>query len=347
MASRQREFEQFIRRVRRRLLVVRLIERAGLGILFGCAASLPLLVIALWRSQPALPLTSAGLVVGALAGLLWGILTRPGELEAAMEADRQLDWADLLASALSVAGRSDDPWARAVAFTADSRCRQTLPAAIVLNRFGARAWGGIGLATALVIAFGFLPTYSTPAPAQNRLEFSSGDLLDNPRSHETVGDSLPRAPRRTVVQPEPEDLMNRRSDEENTNASGSKSTKAGRSTDLPSRGQSVASADSRGAGSGHTDAEDAGELPPPRPGTRVASPNATGAPSGGAGKSTLSARGQGSETGTASDESGENSVPPWRSSDWARNVKRAHDALDSGQVPDSYRDVVRGYFERQ
>ena len=342
-----REFERFLRRVRRRFLVLRLLERTGLGILIACSAALPLLLIAIWRGLPAMPLAAATLVVGALAGLLWGILTRPGELEAAMEADRQLDWADLLASALSVADRGDDPWARAVATIADSRCRQASPAAIVLNRLGARAWGGIGLATALVIAIGVLPTYSTFAPAQNKTELSTGDALLNPRSSEPAGRGFSRPARTTLTQPEPEDAMHGRFGQESTAPNDSDSQQRHASANDHSRGQNLADANSQGAGAGRTEIEDSGELPAPRQGSGATSSDTKGSSAGGTGKSNPSAQGQDAGSGIASDESTPNAVPPWRSHGWAQDVKRAHDALDSGQVPDAYRDVVRGYLERQ
>ena len=36
--------------------------------------------------------------------------------------------------------------------------------------------------------------------------------------------------------------------------------------------------------------------------------------------------------------------PPWRSADWPTRVKQVNTTLDSGSVPASYRDLVRGYF---
>ena len=347
MSSQRREFEQFLRRVRRRFVMLRLLERAGLGILLACAVALPLLLIALWREQSALPLASAAILVGASTGLLWGILTRPGELEAAMEADRQLDWADLLASAVSVANRSDDPWAQAVVSIAESRCRQTSPGSIVLHRLGARAWGGIGLATALVVALGVFPTYSTPAPAQNKTELSSGELLLNPNRELPTAQAPHRTARRTAVQPEPEDSMNRRFADDSPNSAENPSNKPGDTSANHSHSQSAANSQSQGAGEGHTDLKNPAELPNAQQGTSATGSEAGGASSGGVGKAAASTHGRDGQSGISSDQSTANSVPPWQSAGWARDVQRAHDAVESGQVPDAYRDVVRGYFERQ
>jgi hypothetical protein len=39
-------------------------------------------------------------------------------------------------------------------------------------------------------------------------------------------------------------------------------------------------------------------------------------------------------------------VAPWQSSDWPDDARRAQNLIESGQVPDSRRDLVREYFER-
>src|SRR5207247_1177225 len=104
------------------------------------------------------------IVLGAIIGLTWGLARRPRLIDAAMTADRQLQLADLLATALAV-GSDVDPWARAVVAVADQRCRSLSPDAVVLRRFGGRAWGGIGLATALVLTIGALSSAPADSPA--------------------------------------------------------------------------------------------------------------------------------------------------------------------------------------
>ncbi|MDB5300045.1 MAG: hypothetical protein JWO87_1708, partial [Phycisphaerales bacterium] len=39
-----------------------------------------------------------------------------------------------------------------------------------------------------------------------------------------------------------------------------------------------------------------------------------------------------------------NSAPPWKSANWPTDVDRARRALDAGQIPAAYRDLVRTYF---
>lgn len=341
---RMREFERFIGRVRRRFVFLRLLERTGLGVVCACAAAAPLLGIALWRGQEALPIALAALGVGAVGGFFWGIVSRPGELEAALEADRQLDWADLLASAWSVRGRHDDPWSAAVALAADERCRCTSPGAVMLSRLGVRAWGGIALAAVLVLALGLFPRFSNQSQAQNALRASSGALL-NPHSDESTA-AFPRPSRRTAVQPEPEDAMNGRFSDGRSAAADSQSGRQNGAGNERASGQKSGSSETSGAGSSHTDVTHAGSLPQPRRNTGSAATGREGAAGTGAGNPSTTAAAPADGAGVASDDPTAGAVPPWRAADWPRNVRRAHQAMDSGQIPDQYRDVLRGYFDR-
>lgn len=344
--QKSREFEQFVRRVRRRFVVLRVVERVGLGILFACAAAIPLLLIALWLGQPAAPLAPAALLVGALGGGVWGILTRPTPLEAAMEADRQLGWADLLGSALSVGDRSDDPWARAVALAADERCRGAAARAVILNRLGARAWGGIGLAGALVLILGLMPTYSTLTQAQEGSHAPGSDMLSMHADQQASRFST-RAPRRTAIQAEPEDAGRDRVGEEPTADDSSKANQQP-SSQAAKPHDSTGASNSRGAGSSHTNVKDPGALAQAQQNTGSASANPQGAARDGSGRgSAFPSDATGENSGTASQESSAPAPPAWQSAEWPADVNRAHQAIESGQIPDAYRDVVRGYFDRQ
>lgn len=340
-----REFEQFVRRVRRRFVVLRVVERVGLGVLFACGAAIPLLLIALWLGQPAAPLAPTALIVGALGGLVWGILTRPTPLEAAMEADRQLGWADLLGSALAVGDRSDDSWARAVTLAADERCRGTAARAVILNRLGARAWGGIGLAGALALIVGLMPSYSTLTQARENSHAPGSNVLSL-RPDEQGSRFSARAPRRTVTQAEPEEASRDHVGEDTTGIDGSAANRTPVSQAQPH--DSTGSPESRGAGSSHTDAKEPGALVQGKQNTGAASVNPQGvAGTGSGGRSPSSSDSAGSESGTASQESSAPAPPPWQSSDWPADVNRAHQEIETGQIPDAYRDVVRGYFDRR
>ncbi len=163
------DLERFVRTLHRRLVVVRAAEAAGLGALAGCGAAVLLIPLLVWRGQPPMLPAAAMVLLGAAGGLMWSLSRRPSRLDAAMEADRQLDLADLLGTAISAGGgrTSNDPWQRTVVALAEARCRRHKPSEVLLNRFGARAWGGIGLAAALVFTLAALPGFPSGAGASD------------------------------------------------------------------------------------------------------------------------------------------------------------------------------------
>src|SRR6185312_16176939 len=158
--------------------------------------------IAIWRSVPISPLVAGSLLLGAAAGLLLGCVNRPTADDAASEADRQLDTADLLSTAYSVR-HSSDPWAAAVRISANQWARRTNPSAVILNRLGARAWGGIGLATMLLVVLSFFPTYAVPTQAAGRQSFSNFSS-DHPQDRNGPQSAI--HPTRSITQQDPEDL---------------------------------------------------------------------------------------------------------------------------------------------
>jgi hypothetical protein len=103
-----------------------------------------------------------------------------------------------------------------------------------------------------------------------------------------------------------------------------------------------------GTGASHSDALTNAGAKPVQAATHSKVASATGTPSGGVGTSS-------NEAGAGKEASGEaagtspqrlRQTAPWNSADWATHSQQAMDALDSGRIPDSYRDMVRGYFER-
>ena len=346
MPARRQIFEQFVRRVRRRFLVLRLLERAGIGILLACAAAVPLLLIALWRDQPALPIAAVALIVGATAGVLWGILTRPTPIETALEVDRQLGWADLLGSALAVGEGTGDPWAQAVTASADARCRGISPSSVILNRLGARAWGGIGLAASLVVTLGLLPTYPTLSEAREERPPAPLHSLLASRANEHSSFKAAPGGRRAARAEEPQDANATREGSGSDVAPDQKTGSPGAELTRPPRADG--NLEEQGSGSSRTDVKDSGAVPRAQQATGAASNSHGTNAAAGSGKSASSQQGSDEAvSGVGSTEQSAPSAPPWQSSDWPRQVQRAHEAMESGRVPDSYRDVVRGYFDRQ
>src|SRR5688500_16527219 len=149
--------ERFTKRLHRRYVLLRTLERVAICVLAACLAASALIPVLLWRGQSAWTLTVAAMGAGVLAGLVWALKDPPSDVDAATEADRQLGLADLLATALAVRDSADsDPWAGAVLATADVRCGTLSPSTVVLHRLGGRAWAGVGLAASLVITLASL-----------------------------------------------------------------------------------------------------------------------------------------------------------------------------------------------
>jgi hypothetical protein len=157
MDQTQSSVGRFVRRVYRRLIVLRLLEWTGVGFAAGCGVAL--LMIPLLRKQIDSPLNLAGIIaaIGAAIGFIAAALRRPKVLEAAIEADRQLDLADLLATAWSLEkSNAKEDFELAVLTIAQDRAANLRPASVVLHRLGMRAWGGIGLAGALLLTVAIL-----------------------------------------------------------------------------------------------------------------------------------------------------------------------------------------------
>jgi hypothetical protein len=317
--------------------------------LLGCLAALPLLAILLWRGMPALNLAIASLSIGALAGLLYGGMTRPTTMAAAMEADRQLEWADLLSSAMSVIERSrEDPWAQVVAQIADACCRTTSPSTVVLNRLGARAWGGIGLASALVIVLGLLPTYAAPTHAGDSRASANNPLAAMENLNQKSHSGTQSFARRTATEQDPDDPRASHmgeSDSQTKPPSGDANLPA---NDDRHRPNDTTDPNDAGSGASHSIAPTSTGLNRAQNGTHSMLASRAGKTSGGVGTSSTPRSTGEHATGEAAgtNQAGSKSSAPWQSADWASHSQKAMDALETGRIPDAYRDVVRGYFER-
>lgn len=341
MARNRPDFERFVRRVHRRHVALNLLERAGLGVLAGCAAALPLVGIVLWQGMPAWQLTIVALAIGTVAGLLWGVITRPTLFTAAMEADRQLDWADLLSSALTVHARSSiDPWASAVTAAADVRCRNASPSSVLLNRLGARTWGGIGLATALVLVLGLMPAYSSSLRAG---QAGMSLPLDTSESRHTSGSGV--FSRRTPDQAEPDETRANRTPGDMTPPD--RSGQDAQNPDAGPHSPKASGSAARGSGQSQSKSLNPSALEQAQGASRNVDRSTQGRAAGGIGAPAASPASDGGSSGQIAGSAHlGHPVAPWQSKDWPTDLKQARQAIQSGQVPDAYLDLVRGYFER-
>jgi hypothetical protein len=355
-------FDRFIRALHRRYVVLRALERTGLGILAGCAVGVVLTPILLWRGEPAWILAAACLGGGALAGILWGVQSRPSLLEAAAEADRQLRLDDLLGTSLVLraahaARRAPDPWAGNILALAEDRCRRTSPSAVLFHRLGARAWGGISLSAALVLTLAALST----SPTDTRAALAARDAVGRDSPDDTADpderplvDPRETAPRRRPQPTEEEGADRPGSETENVAARPGDEGDPAEGGDAadPSSDPTAAATDGDGTeGAGRTESPDAADARPDLSGTSAdAAPDGDGRPSAGTGRpgEDVAAGDAGFPSSATSAGNGEppaEPAPPWRSETWAADVERARQAVEAGRIPDAYRDLVRAYFE--
>jgi hypothetical protein len=71
--------------------------------------------------------------------------------------------------------------------TADARCRTLAANDVILNRFGGRAWGGIGLAAALVLTLGLMSANPRPSVARATGPSNDSALPSAPAARRTDG----------------------------------------------------------------------------------------------------------------------------------------------------------------
>ena len=352
------QLDRFLGALHRRLVVVRALECAAVGTLAACAVAALLIPVLLWCDRPALRPSVGLLLIGAAAGLAWGIVRGPTRLQAAAEADRQLGLADLFGTALTVAPRPREsdrdaeaaPWLQTVLSLADAASRAHAPSEVILHRLHARAWGGIALAALLVLSLAALVENQPRADAAAR-RLADGARARDPQSPGPADtpEASSRAARATpapaasggpVTGPDRDDA-GRTVQESSDGAPAEKPTSPG--------GQNATSGDN-GAGGGSAKARRplvSARLP--------AAPNAVAGPSseqgvagGGAGAVGVARpSADGADSGSSGGASTPSpATPPWRSPAWPADVARANAAVEAGRVPAAHRDLVRQYFNR-
>lgn len=190
--------DAFLRAVHRRAAMWRVVESTGIGLAIGAAAGAALVGVMLLQQSDGRALAAGALAVGALAGLIRGVARWPSLLEAAGEADRQLNLHDLLGTALAMRSSTDE-WAQLVVVQADRRARQLRPRDVLLQRFGVRVWGSIGIATAMVGVLASLSAQPSGALATNPQPRGAGgpSQVRSTSPAETASVVARRSPRQT------------------------------------------------------------------------------------------------------------------------------------------------------
>src|SRR5688572_15666618 len=96
----------FLRRVHRRLVALRIVEAAGVGVLGGSLLCLLLTPLLIRRGVSIFSAASVLVPLGVVVCLAWIWSRRPAIADAAGEADRQLALDDLLTTAYLLRGRA-------------------------------------------------------------------------------------------------------------------------------------------------------------------------------------------------------------------------------------------------
>lgn len=336
---------RFVHRLHRRLILLRLLESAAIGL--ACAAVLAVLVlpVLLMSEKPALPVVTALLPLGAMIGILWRMLRRPGVIDAASEADRQLRLADLLTTAWMIARNErtpDDPFERAVLLSADARAAGLSPSSIVLNRLGARAWAGVGLTSALAITLTLLSANPIVSQADAMRQVALNDITSPLKeSSDRSSSSMTGSRSAPIVADHP-------SQEENGFNPARRTTQvAGAGSDSTS--DQAQAADPSGSGGGAGTSRSQPDKPLANTSSASADPKGTGSTPGGGGGA-LSASGvsnDGSSSLSAGAARADRAVPPWMAPGWSASRSEAANAVRSGSVPAQYHDLIRSYFDRE
>jgi hypothetical protein len=341
--------ERFVSQVHRRLTLVRLAERVGLCVAVACGAAVLLELVLIWRGESAGIVCLSAMAAGCLTGLAWGEIVRPTTLEAAMEADRQLNLHDLLGTAILLKNKPTNPWTQTVTALAQAQCRQTSPSAVVLKRWGGRAWSGVGVGALLAVTLALIPLpVAQSADRQTPLSFARKHATENDlyENGSLVADNSAKPWTAVSARPEDERTFPQGSDSQLSHGGQSPSATADNASD-----QSMnPSAAPGGNGTGSSQNFNAAMtlLPTGSTASGGQPTNIAGALSGGAGLTSRNAIPSTQKGGfNANPATGGHPIPPWQTSSWPAMQSFARQAIQQGRVPDEYREMVRAYFERQ
>ena len=300
---------------------------------------LPLLI---WQRQSPLAGTFFLLLVGGATGLLWSLAHHPTVFQAAVQVDQQLELGELLSTALLVrdgwGGPGQEAFIDAVMALAQAEAGRISAGSLVLHRLGARAWGSISLTVALALALAVFASWGAEMRAQVGWQpFISPGQLDDRHvfglSSGTGGRSSASVQRRqepSAAQGQAEEWL--------------KDTGA-----QPRADYSASSPGAKQDGAGPGAAQTPGENVPSEAliarGTSARG-QAGGELGWGAGISERAAGDWRADSGGTSVGvgAGDVVVPPWQSPQWSADRAGALVAVAAGKIPDSYRELIQGYF---
>ncbi len=360
--------QRFVQSVHRRMIAVRLVERGVVATALGAGAACIFEAMAARHGRASVE-GAVALVAFSLMGAIAISLRRmPTFQAAAREADRQLKLDDLLATALRPGENDADEFFGAVVAMANARCAAISRRGVRLRRLGWRMWttaGGCILACAVVTGYG---SQQRPAAAVGVSESTD----DWPRIVDGVAQFDMPAP--DVAAGHRDEASEEGASHFNTSRNGRPAAEADdgapdttfsdTAADLPGAADSAKAPGAPGNASGGGDpnshsgngtgGSSAKNVELAKIQQESATPDVPGkggdenAKSGGGGGREAIGDGARTAAGDATSKGAGRSAaaPPWQAADWSRQRAAAGLAVEIGDVPGEYRDIVRAYFDR-
>jgi hypothetical protein len=337
--------ERFIQRVYRRLVVLRVLEGGGVGLLVAGTAAIILFSVKIYRGEAVGAAAGVMALLGGLAGIGWAIWRRPRPIDAALEADRQLQMAELLSTAwvMRIQVYYDKELMAAVLAMADARCGSRDASSVVLGRLGRRAWGSIGLVCALSVVLGLMSV--NPIQSRALAGAAMAGAVANGPDKQPAGAQAFRA---AGLRSEPSGAMavdHPGGDEGGFNPSRNTSS-AIEATGQAGRNTETGNAEGPGAGTGRS--QSTGRIEPMvAAGSNSEPAGQEGVASAGTGATAERATtGNGPAGAMAGSASKPRVTPVWAAAGWAAAREQAGAAVRSGRVPAEHQDIVSKYFDR-
>jgi hypothetical protein len=325
---------RFLCRARLHWIGWRVIECAGIAAALGAGVGLIIVPILLWRQEPAMIPAVFLLLLGATVGAFWALLHRPSLLQTAMMIDQQLSLHDLLSTAISPQGWVDESFRAVILAQAEAICAGASPSQLVVRRLGRHAWGGIGIVSALLLTLGLMSS----APQVISAQAGSGN---DSKTTLNATHTSPQPPSAFSASASASAAQTHRPDEsdptDRTDNLSSQSTRA----DAQNKG---AENDGAGTAAGRSLESRSSRLHSDDTATSDVSADKIGLDSGG-GRTGARTGSNGNEAASARQDHSSHHVAPWQSSGWSSDRGSALDDIQSGRIPDEYRDLVRNYFD--
>jgi hypothetical protein len=325
---------KFVGEVRRRIAFARGAQSLAIALAAAAGLGVILMPIVWWCDESGTRLAYGMLAIGAVTGIIWGFTRRPTRLDAAVEADRQLGFDDLLGTIESLGPGGKSGWGAALLSFAEQRCKWALATDVKVKRVGLRRWSGVGVLIGLLMTLAMFGERTDNTGAAGARLALAGTLEEYARSiARGPGDSgVARPPGPGGVDP-----SNRGAAEDRTEESDS-----GLASPGDQASHSAGLSPSVGSGQAQTKNRSTGARQQIRSGNNV--PAHTGSAGAGIGESDMNAKLSGQNDSTVAMEASDTAeVAAWKSTDWAADSQKT---MSVGQVPDEDADLVREFFKR-